>query len=47
MLNRFATDYIAFPHHGSRSFTHLTDDPIEAEAFLMHLLAARLRITAI
>jgi hypothetical protein len=36
-----------FPHHGSRVFTHFTDDPIEAEDFLMHLLAARARITAI
>jgi hypothetical protein len=47
MLNNFAIDDSAFPHHSSRNFTHFTDDPIEAEAFLMHLLAARLRITAI
>lgn len=47
MLNNFAIDLSAFPHRSSRSFTHLTDDPIEAEAFLMHLLAARVRITAI
>jgi hypothetical protein len=47
MLNKFAIDYVAFPHHGSRMFTHLTDDPIEVEDFLMHLLAARARITAI
>jgi len=47
MLTKFAIDYIAFPHHFSRVFTHLTDDPIEAEDFLMHLLAARVRITAI
>ena len=47
MLNKFAIDYVAFPHHGSRTFTHLTDDPIEVEDFLMHLLAARARITAI
>ena len=47
MLNNFAIDYSAFPHHSSRSFTHLTDDPIETEAFLMQLLAARVRISAI
>jgi hypothetical protein len=48
MLNKFAIDYLAFPHHHrGRSFTHLTDDPIEVEDFLMHLLAARARITAI
>jgi hypothetical protein len=47
MLNKFAIDYTAFPHHGSRSFTHLTDDPIAVEDFLMHLLAARVRITEI
>jgi hypothetical protein len=47
MLNKFAIDYIAFPQHSSRVFTHLTDDPIEVEDFLMHLLAARCRITAI
>ena len=47
MLNKFAIDYVAFPHHGSRSFTHLTDDPIEAEDFLMHLLAARAHVTGI
>jgi hypothetical protein len=47
MLNKFAIDYIAFPQHSHRVFTHLTDDPIEVEDFLMHLLAARVRITAI
>jgi hypothetical protein len=47
MLNKFAIDYIAFPHHNTRVFTHLTDDPIEAEDFLMHLLASRVRITQI
>lgn len=47
MFNKFAIDDSASPHHGSRGFTHLTDDPIEAEDFLMHLLAARVRITAI
>jgi len=47
MLTKFAIDYIAFPQHNSRVFTHLTDDPIEAEDFLMHLLVARVRIIEI
>jgi hypothetical protein len=47
MLTKFAIDYVAFPQHSHRVFTHLTDDPIEAEDFLMHLLASRVRITAI
>ena len=47
MLTKFAIDYIAFPQHSTRVFTHLTDDPVEVEDFLMHLLAARVRITAI
>lgn len=47
MLNKFAIDYVVFPHHGIRVFTHLTDDPIEAEDFLMHLLVTRARIVEI
>lgn len=47
MLTKFAIDYSAFPHHGSRVFTHQTDDPIEAEDFLMQLLVIRARIVAI
>ena len=47
MLNKFAIDYSAFPHYGSRVFTHLTDDPIEVEDFLMQLLATRSRIIVI
>ncbi len=47
MLAKFAIDYIAFPNHRTRPFTHLTDDPIEAEDFLMHLLASRATIIEI
>jgi len=47
MLNKFAIDYSAFPHQGKRVFTHNTDDPIEAEDFLMQLLASRCRIIGI
>jgi hypothetical protein len=44
MLSKFAIDYVALPQHHSRRLTHLTDDPVEAEEFLMYLLASRARI---
>ena len=47
MLKKFSIDYIAMPKHTTRVYTHLTDDPVEAEEFLMHLLAAGGRITEI
>jgi len=47
MLKKFSIDYIALPRHSTRVFTHLTDDPVQAEEFLMHLLAAGARITEI
>ena len=48
MLTQFSIDYLPFPHHTrAESFTHFADDPIEAEDFLMHLLAARARVIAI
>jgi len=47
MLKKFAIDYIAFPQHNTRVFTHQTDDPIEAEDFLMHLLTSRTHIKEI
>ena len=47
MLTKFAIDYSTFPHHGNRIFTHLTDDPIEVEDFLMQLLATRSHIITI
>ena len=47
MLTKFAIDYTLRPQHNSRGATHFTDDPIEAEDFLMHLLAARARISEI
>jgi hypothetical protein len=47
MLKKFAIDYVAFPRHSTRVFTHQTDDPIEVEDFLMHLLTSRTRITEI
>lgn len=47
MLSKFSVDYVALPQHHSRTLTHHTDDPVAAEEFLMHLLAARARILEI
>ena len=47
MLKKFAIDYITQPQHNSRVSTHYTDEPVEAEDFLMHLLLARARIKEI
>lgn len=47
MLTKYAIDYVLSPHHRSRSCTHFTDEPVEAEDFLMHLLTAGVRVTAI
>jgi uncharacterized protein YciW len=47
MLTKFAIDYTVLPQHNPRVLTHFTDDPVEAEDFLMHLLLARVRIKEI
>ena len=47
MLKKFSIDYIAMPKRNQRVYTHLTDDPVEAEDFLMQLLASRARIKEI
>ena len=47
MLSKFAIDYTIFPQHNSRVETHRTDDPVEAEDFLMHLLASGARVRSI
>jgi hypothetical protein len=47
MLLKFSIDYIAMPKHNHRVFTHQTDDPVEVEDFLMHLLASSARIKEI
>ena len=44
MLKKYAIDYTIHPQHNHAVCTHFTDDPIEAEDFLMHLLVARARI---
>jgi hypothetical protein len=47
MLNKFSIDYVLFPQHNTTVRTYYTDDPIEAEDLLMHLLQARASIKAI
>lgn len=47
MQKRFAIEYILFPQHNDRVLTHHTDDPVEAEDFLMHLLVSGAHISTI
>ncbi|MBX7207826.1 MAG: hypothetical protein K1X78_05930 [Verrucomicrobiaceae bacterium] len=47
MLAKFSIDYIIYPQHNKRVDTHRTDDPVEAEEFLMQLLASGTRIQSI
>ena len=47
MLPKFSIDYVAMPNHNNRVFTHQTDDPVEVEDFLMHLLVSGARIKEI
>ncbi len=47
MLSKFAIDYTIFPQHNKRVETHRTNDPVEAEDFLMHLLLNSARIYGI
>lgn len=47
MLSKFSIDYVIFPQRSDTVRTHFTDDPIEAEEFLMHLLLVRARIMEI
>ncbi len=47
MLKKFSIDYVIRPQHNERVDTHMTDDPVEAEDFLMHLLTSGARITEI
>lgn len=39
MISKYTIDYILHPQHNRRVDSHRTDDPVEAEDFLMHLLA--------
>ena len=47
MLAKFDIEYVIHPHHNKRVDIHRTDDPVEAEDFLMNLLASGARIKAI
>lgn len=47
MLAKFDIEYIIHPQHNLRVDTHRTDDPVEAEDFLMNLLVVGARIQAI
>ena len=47
MNPKFAISYTVFPEHNKRIDTHHTDDPVEAETFLVQLLTSGARILAI
>ena len=47
MLAKFDIEYVIHPQHNQRQDTHRTDDPVEAEDFLMNLLIVGARIQSI
>lgn len=47
MIAKFSIDYVMFPRRGSQTSTHSTDDPVEAEEVLMHLLRGHARVLEI
>jgi len=47
ILAKFAINYTVFPEHNKRVETHHTDDPVEAETFLVQLLTSGTRIHSI
>ena len=47
MLAKFDIDYVIHSHQNQRVDTHRTNDPVEAEDFLMSLLASSARIHSI
>jgi hypothetical protein len=47
MMKKFAIDYVFFPQHNHRVLTHRTDDPVEAESFIGHLLQCGAKIVGI
>lgn len=47
MLAKFDIEYVIQYHHNKRVDSHRTDDPVEAEDFLMSLLRVGARIKAI
>jgi hypothetical protein len=47
MIAKFAISYTVFPEHNKRVDTHHTDDPVEAESFLVQLLTSGSQIHSI
>jgi len=47
MLAKYSIEYNLFPQHNKRTQIHRTDDPVEAEDFLMYLLAGGARVSNI
>lgn len=47
MLHKFTIEYTRHPRSNEPTGTHRTDDPVEAEEYLMQLLHARSRILSI
>jgi hypothetical protein len=47
MLAKYDIDYVIHLHNNKRVDTHRTDDPVEAEDFLMNLLASGASIHSI
>lgn len=47
MISKFDIEYIIQPHHNKRVDTHRTNDPVEAEDFLMGLLSLGAKIVSL
>lgn len=47
MIAKYDIEYVIHPQHNKRVDAHRTDDPVEAEDFLITLLAGGARIKAI
>ena len=47
MLAKYEIEYVIHPQHNHRVDVHRTDDPVEAEDFLMSLLATGTKVSAI
>ena len=47
MLAKFDIEYVIHPQHNQRQDTHRTNDPVEAEDFIMNLLIVGARIHSI
>jgi hypothetical protein len=47
MLIKFTIEYTRHPHSNEPAGTHRTNDPIEAEEYLMQLMHARSRILSV